>query len=794
MKNHIARFCIIFSLFACLSNGYSQKNLSDKEKITKSIEEYFFFERENIHIQFNKSVYLSNEKVWFKGYVYHRKEKLPFFTTTNVYATLYDENGTKLMDKLFYANNGTFSGDFNLDDSFKTGKYYVQIFTNWMMNFKEDESSIFKIDIINKEEKTTTIQNKPNYSKINIAFSPEGGKIIEGTSNNIGLKITDCNEKPLPISEVELIDSEGKPVQKIKINKLGFGKFLLAPNYKNYKITVTVNDKKTEEIIPEPSTEGLALEANAYSFNDKTVIKIRTNSKNIERLSDKKLYLIVQQDNKSVVFDIDFSNKNPEQTLVFSNENLHEGVNTIRIIDTEMKQLAERFIFKYPKDFLSINLDTPRKEKDSITFSGRLNYPNNNISISVLPEESISINNDNDIYGSFLINPYLNDIQIDAKYYFNEISKTKSYELDLFLLNQKSGKYKWENIISSPPKNTYGFDFGLTLKTTINQTLADRKKHKMQLFSLESSINEFADVNEKNESFFDNLILADSTGVNFTLVKDLNKSIPLKIYPQILNGRRIFNKPFQPKKIFCEATEDKVEYEMPNFSTEVVMLDDVEIEVKKKKKLQYENVLGNGNLRGYKIDGDDDNKFMDVLNFIRNNGFDVPTTSTSNSVQIFSRTVNSINAARSTPIVYIDGIQQLSFDMLLNMKMSEINEIYINAHAIVPSVRNNLGVIKIYRKIGGNNSSLKSESIPFEIKNAFSKIEKFKNSNYTSTENKGFKNFGVIHWIPSILTQDNGNFKFQIPNMNQKSVKIVIEGFSADGKLISEIRTISLPQ
>lgn len=95
-------------------------------------------------------------------------------------------------------------------------------------------------------------------------------------------------------------------------------------------------------------------------------------------------------------------------------------------------------------------------------------------------------------------------------------------------------------------------------------------------------------------------------------------------------------------------------------------------------------------------------------------------------------------------------------------------------------------------KKGGSGLPQKNNAIPFEIKNAFSKIEPFKNKLYTSTENRGFQNFGLIHWIPVIYTHDSKEFKFQIPNMGQKKVKLLIEGFSAEGQLISETRTISL--
>jgi hypothetical protein len=793
MKNNYLSSKIILFLLLTSCSLYSQNKEIDKEKISKYIEDYFFLERENIHLQPDKTTFISDEEIWLKGYIYHRKEKVPFFTTTNVYAVLYDGAGTKISEKLFYATNGSFSGKFDLGDSFKTGTYYIQAYTNWMNNFKEDESTTLEINIINKKDNALTRKKISDETQISILFNPEGGSVIENSINNIGIKITDCLGNSTQISEAEIQNSKNEVIQKVKINNFGLGKFSVNPDVYPLKIACIVNGKKIEKELPPISSNLIGLEINNYTFSDKTIAKVRTNKKNIDNLKKTNLYFVIQQDDKTAIFDVNFSDNNLEQTLVFSNNNLFEGVNSIRIIDQNMKQLAERYVFKYPKESLQLNFDATKKVKDSISFSGKLNFPNNSISISVLPENSIAISENENIFSSFLIKPYLGKNLSTIRYFFNEISKLKHYELDLFLLNQNSGKYNWNDIITQAPKNTNDFDFGLTLKGTLNQEIKDKKKYKIRLFSLKTGIDEITEINSKNEFFFNNLILADSTWVNFTLIDDKNKSTPLKLYPQIINGRRAFNKPFIPKKFACNVIEEKIEYDMPDFAIGSVTLDDVEISVvQKKTKLKYQNTLGNGNLRGYKVTEDADNFNMDVLSFIRNNGFDVPNNSLSSSVQILSRARTSINGGAATPIVYIDGMQQLSFDMLLGMKMSEIDEIYLNAHAIVPSVRNNVGIIRIYRKMGSDNPNYKSDAIPFEIKNAFAKIENFKNNSYVSSESKGFQNFGIVNWIPTIMTQDNGEFKFEIPNMNQKKVKLLIEGFSADGRLISEIRTFDL--
>lgn len=786
-KQAIHRILIpFFALSTMLS--YSQNSNEDKEKIVKIINSYFELDRENIHLQFDKKIFLTDEKIWFKGYVFNRKTKTPFFTTTNVYATLYDGKGTKLAEKLLYGNNGSFSGNFELDDTFSSGKYYVQVYTNWMNNFIENEAATFEIDVIDKSNPSLK-KNTPDYSKINIEFFPEGGKIIESIKNNIGIKISDCNGKPFPITEGEILNSEGKLIQKFTINRFGYGKFQLPPDNKLYKASFTVNNQKVEEIIPAGESYGLAIETNNYILKDKTITKIRTNEKSLGKLAEKPLYFIVQQDDKSSIFDINFSNKQLEQTLIFSNENLYEGLNTIRIVDADMNQLAERFIFTYPKESLNLTLEVPKKANDSVSISGKINFPYNNVSISILPENTISINKETDIFGSLFINPYLNEAVIETAYYFNESLKTRFYEMDLLLLNQKTGKYKWTDIVAGPPKKNTEFEIGLTVKGTINQTLNAKNRPKIQLFSAKGGVNEFSEINQKNEFFFDNLVLGDSTWVNFTL-KDADKYVPIKLYPQVLNSKGRFLKPFVPKQKSCQPIMEQIQNEIPNFSKEVVYLDNVEVTGNVKKKLKYKNAAGNMNLRSFKISDTENNTYIDVLQFIQQNGFEV--VNSGGQVGVYSKRTSSIQGGKSSPAVYIDNVQLMGFDRLVNMRMDEIDEIYLSPNAFIPSVRNNSGIIKIYLKTGPSSPAYKKTSYPFVIQQGFAEIDDYKNPSYVSTSDKGFQNFGTLGWFPTIMSQEDGSFQIQIPKMNQRKVKLLIEGFSVDGKLISEIRTVDL--
>lgn len=777
---------VFLFLLLIAANSFSQSQ-DTKQQIVQHFENYFALERENIHLHLNKNTYLTNESIWFKGYVFNKKDKLPFFFTTNIYVVLYDEQGSKIETKLLYANAGCFSGNFSLGEHFKTGKYYLHVYTNWMNNFKEDESGKFELNIINNND-SQFYKDASDYSKTNIAFFPEGGNLIEGTLNTIGIKVADCNGKALPISKVNIVNFKGDTIQKVTLNKYGHGKFQLEGDAKIYKASFEIKGERIEQNLPIALKDGVALEISNYSLKDKTIAKVRTNKKGAEKFKNEALYLVVQQNNKSFIIDINFSNDALEQTIIIPNNTLFEGLNTFRIIDSNKKQLAERYIFKYPEETLSLDIPFPSKKKNAISFEGTFNIQNTSASISVLPENSLAADLNDNLFASFLINPYFTRKKEHLNYYFTDVSKIKQFELDLLLLNQDDGKYKWENIIGDPPTSKYEFDVGFTIKGTINQTIKDVKKTKVQLNSFAAQINELADVDEKKEFYFRNLVIADSTTVFLNLITNGQKPTLFKVYPQILNLNRTFNKTFTVEKSIY-SRKDSIQYDFPGVNTKMVILDDVDIKIDK-KKLKYKNNLGNGGLTGYKILDDDPSINLDLADYLSYKGFIVEREQ--GQYVIYNRTGVALNG-RTSPAVFVGGMQQISNDYLQNIKVRDIDEIYISNYAVSPTARNTVGIIKVYTKSTYMSSNPKATSVSFAIKNSFSRIELFKNIDYKSTEDKGFQNFGVIDWIPSLTTQDIKMFKFDSPDMQQKKVTLLIEGFSDDGRLISEIRTISLP-
>ena len=777
--------------FLVSSAMFSQNNEETvKSKIGVVLENYFKLDREAIHVHVNKSTFLSEETIWYQGYVVTRKTTKPFYTS-NVFVLLFDEKGKQLSEKLVFADNGVFSGHIKLDPNMDSGNYYIQVYTNWMNNFTENESTLVKVNIINPDQGT---QNTKKIVKetLKVYLNPEGKNLISGISNTIGIQVKDCNNNTPINLEATVQNSKGEALQTVKLNNFGFGKFYTIPTTEALRVVVKYEDKIIENNLPPANFIGVAIEASSFMLDNKTIIKVKTNKSSFNSLQFRGLNLVIHQDQNYIVEPLNINPNNLEQIIVVNNTDLNPGINTIRIIDNELKQWSERQIYISPIAKNNYDVIKNNQQENTIQLAAFSNSINNIISISVLPVETKSIDDNNSIIAGLTINPYLKTSLLNSNYYLNDVNRLKYYELDLALLNQESLKYDWDYMKLQPPSAHYTFDIGINLKGTVANPLKSKSFHKVKLVSSKEFITASADVTENGAFEFQNLLLTDSTYVNLSLHKQPNfEYVDAKLALQVVNRKKLYNKVFTGLiKKNCNSENDTIKtvnLDLPYFKEKAIQLKEV-VSKNKKKQLTYTNILSNRMLHGHKIDST--NNSSSILNFIEQNGFKVDRTI--GKINIYCR-LPSFGGPPPTPIVYIDD-RQLYFDYyeLEFLKMDELDEIYISALAIVPSINNNLGIIRIYTKKQQNTYSKKSNPNSFFVKDAFSKSNTFQNLEYENASSNGFNNFGTINWFTKTISDSNDNFTFDIVDYNIINCKIIIEGMTTDGQIFHEEKVVQL--
>ena len=152
-------FLLAFTFLFLTSNAQEKDN---HQLIIKSVNDYYSLATENIHLHFNKSVYLTNETIWFKGYIIDKKSNGLNYETTNVYIRILDQ---------------------------------------------EDESAIFTIEIINTKDKSSN-NNNNTIDKESITITAEGGKLLFQCDNTVGVQIKNCSGEGIKANNIKVFDSK----------------------------------------------------------------------------------------------------------------------------------------------------------------------------------------------------------------------------------------------------------------------------------------------------------------------------------------------------------------------------------------------------------------------------------------------------------------------------------------------------------------------------------------------------------------------------------------------------------
>ncbi|RZJ67153.1 MAG: hypothetical protein EOO50_06425 [Flavobacterium sp.] len=781
---------VLLLLFFTAGQLLSQTNSSNQEKISKALSDYFQLDRENIFLHLNKQTYLSDEKIWFKAYVTEKKTNTPFPSTTNVFVSLTDASGNVLQTKLYYAESSLLTGTMSLPEKLPTGKYNLRVFTNFMNNFAEDESSNYAIYIIDPAQKNTINSAKVDYNTAHLELLPEGGIFLDGVSNTFAVRLTDCNGTGIPITDGQIKDASGNVAATFITNPKGYGRFdLIASKSTGYTAHCTLNGKLVQLALPSSQIKGVTFSVNSYTFADKVVVTAKTNPSTLAEIG-KDAYTIVAGQEQDVAFaEFSFNDKS-EVSVAIPSENFKPGVNSIYLIDKNQKIVVQRVIFKPGVALKKADITVAQKRGDSIIIKGISPLALGSMSVSVLP-----INNDDDrnsIVSSLLIDNFSELRLQDPAYYLDGFSRKKHYELDCFLMAQ-TPKYAFSGFTKMPEKK-FEFDRGLTIKGTINTVIPDRKNAKVKMNSIAQGLDETTTIDEKNEFVFTNVIALDSTSIYFSVIDAKGKTIPAKIHSQLLNNNRRLIKNIQQTDCSSNLIESAPE-ELPTVANSVV-LDAVTVAAQKKNKEEELNPqnnmrFGNSMAKGHKITDDVAQTYRFLTDFIQANGYHVVNTGATVSI---SRTYSTSILGSNSVVMYIDDTPIPDMSILIGYTMDMVDEVYFNRRGYGQGSNAGGGVIRIYtrRTTRGGFKSPNSTWQELKIQNAYQRLSEFKTPNYANVQDAGFKKYGTIAWLPNVNTDEKGEFKFAFPNLQQQKVKLVIEGIDGNGQLYSETRLLDL--
>jgi len=760
------------------------------DQLINKYADYVDAPREIAYAHLNKSVYVEGEMLGFQAYVFDKITKERSMMTSNLYCTITDNEGSIVKEKLILVQNGIASNVFNIDSTFTKDEYTLKAFTNYMLNFDEQNhfEQKFKVIYADKEEE---IKLSLNSSKIDLQLLPEGGHLITDVFNNVAVIAKNEKGEGIPNASVSIVTLNDELISEFKLNEFGIGKTIFKPKMgEGYKLKLHASNYNQQINITDIKPTGLAL--SLTEVQGKVIFKISTNDNGLKTFGNRNFNLAIH--NGGEINTVPFSlNNQPEAIVAFETTNLFKGINIFTLFDENNRPILERLYFNY-NGILNgdINPEKITKRSDSITVV--LNIKDftketfNNISVSVLPGKTKSYNQHNNIFSSVYIQPYIKGaIENGAAYFKNSDQKTR-YNLDLLLMSQGWSSYNWNNIFKGEPLLNHAFERGIDVVATTNN---NSKGGTYMVYPLKNNNTEIFDLKSNQSKFSqENLVPIEGESFRASLIKNKGKTdspgLYVRFHPSYV--------PMFTKQTHILSANLKNQLNSNNLDIaaqsweNAVVLDEVVL----KGSRQF--------TRAERLNKKAVNSRVDVISD-RDRMTNIRLSVYLNRLGWFAEeqsgnfTISNprVNWGPNTPLVYLDDALLTDYTILSNMNLEVIDIVEYDLYGSGGGIRGNAGYIKIYTDPAVMLKSNKSASLlrqQFPL--TFAKDQKFYTPVYKYYNTAFFEELGVIGWFNKVIPDENGRIELKFPNTNTSEIKLFIEGVVNDQQLISSEKSMSL--
>ncbi|WP_375240720.1 hypothetical protein, partial [Polaribacter sp.] len=500
MKKHylIKICCLLFTVASINLNLQAQKKQSIDSLFLNNSSHF----KEVVYAHLNKSIYIKGENIGFTAYSFDKYKNNLSESTSNLYCLIYDSNKKLVKKQLLKVENGIANGVFDVDKDFKTGTYTFKAYTNWMLNFSKESFFTDSFDVIDPQETKVVAKTKKS-DKIDLQILPESGHLLTGVINTLGVVAKDSLGYGISNLKGSVLDQQNNFITSFKLNELGIGRFSMKPiKNKTYKVQLENAKNFITNFGTNSKNNGIIIQLN--SNENEVIISCVTNKGTLPFLKGKTYTLAYQNREKLTKIEIQFDKENVISKKI-ALKNLKSGVTIFTLFDEQNNPIAERLFFNYK----NININTienasVNNSKDTLhNFS--FNFKNgfkdfNNVSISILPENTKSYNKNSNIISNILIKPYIKGYLQNGGYYFTDINNQKKYDLDNLLITQGWSSFNWRKLFSQKNNFAHSFEKGITVRFNIQD---DKNSQKQFLIhALSNNPPQFISLNDDSKSAF----------------------------------------------------------------------------------------------------------------------------------------------------------------------------------------------------------------------------------------------------------------------------------------------------
>ncbi len=533
---HFLRFfCIALLLWVFgILPVYAQSNVNNTDPLVKQLQSLPKNNvSESVYLQTSKSIYETEEDVWFKGYVLDAQYFYPSTRSKTLFVQLTEDKTDQVVwEKKYEIEDGFVDGHLFLKSELPEGIYTLSAYTAHSSdgNIKEFYAAK-KLEIQKTIRLKTTMTPIKKDSVVFFKTFPEGGKLVSGIESTLAFKAV--NSKGLPIDITGTLFENNVPLIPFKSSHAGMGGFDFIPDSnKKYhiKLIEPASDKMYDLPPIAPSGKALHLISNT---KDMAYFKITQT----DDLKEEMVYMRLQI--RGVVYSVAMGLLKKELVCKIPLNGVPQGIAEFTVFDKNAIPLAERLIY--------INQDNKLTIKTKLNKSGFTTRDKANLKIKVTDEKGQPIvahlgvsvydglyqnkQDSKNIESHYLLSTQLKGNIYNPAYYFNEDNKDRKQALNLLLLTQGWRNYVWneDNVKEQGNNNPIVFE---ELKGKVSF-----KRTKKSLTEVDGK--KVISVATANKKISKDFITPDSTGVFTAGSKELKKGKGGYVYLELKTDEKL---------------------------------------------------------------------------------------------------------------------------------------------------------------------------------------------------------------------------------------------------------------
>lgn len=789
----ICTYTLLFFLFASFIPKSSDDRiqfLNDKLSFANAN-----YPNESVYLHTDRQSYWASEDLWFKAYLQSKSD------SSNVYVELISPIGKIIQKKMFLAIDGLAYGDFHLPDTTSSGVYQIRAYTNWMRNFEPDAFFYKNLIIWNiKKKHIDNNTEKLNVNDIDLRFFPEGGTFLTGMRSKLGFKAVYKNGIGVDISGV-IVDDKGAFVTIFKSQYKGMGNVEFIPEFnKKYKAEITINDKKMIVDLPTPTQYGVTLSVATLMPEELRIVVAE--SKNEGEAITEKLYYILGQTRGNMIFSQKIKLLDGFYGLKIEKNKLPTGVLQVTLFDSNMLPLCERLLFINHDDYVHVDVRTGKElysTREEVIVDLKTVFNDSlplvsNLSLSAFATENQMKLEEypNNILTQFLLNADLRGRIEEPAYYFKDKSRETLMALDNLMLTQGWRRFSWQALINNEViPLPFEQQSSIVLKGKVTNRLGNKPQpnSSVTLFFDQLAFNYVEQKTDALGQFcFDQLYFFDeTTAIIKTEKENGKKNIWLEVDDRSDKSPVIKYLPIDFRVNAEERVNTTYDVSIKESSliqkkwhiSDTILLDDIDVfgfEIK--KEVDVDPLFMNADMTA-QIDENTDIA-ASILDYMQLNLPGVYIDDTG------SNPVFRIGGNSGPALLLLDGFPVES-DMITTFSFSDFKRVDVLRFAPMYGIKGNNGAINFTLNRGTKNVEANLPDGINKIKiRGYAVTRQFYSPNYNDTEHSITKTDfrSTLYWNPNFWTDADGKAKVSFYNSDQPGdVNIVIEGFTADGRL-----------